>query len=195
MFWASVVMGFLLANVGFVILIVVDKEVKKPEPLSEKYSFTYRYPLMKNKSDEDYAAWLIQEYYRFIEIAMYVPLGAIVGLALIEIYIFIFFLYDFARPGSAGLTAAHMMFLFTLGVLVSVKYYLWPKIWKTYVLVPLLSQYHGAKRDVINGIFEEKINEKITNLYNKLLERTINDKTTKPAQGVHEETVEKPSSS
>jgi len=153
---SSVVVGFLLATVGFPMVLDglsadVNTEVER-EPLAQS-SFSYNYPLLRNNKDkEDYAGWLISEYYRFIEIATYIPLGGIIGLMLSEVYVGVFLLGDFARSGSPGLTAAHTMFLILLGALVVIKYYVWPEIWAKRVLIPVLRNYLRAKRNLINGL-------------------------------------------
>ena len=42
-----------------------------PEAADRSTSFTYNYPLLRQKKDEDYATWLISEYFRYVEIATY----------------------------------------------------------------------------------------------------------------------------
>lgn len=155
LFASSLVVGFLLATVGSSMVLGglstdVNTEVER-EPLARD-SFSYNYPFLRNLAKEDYAGWLISEYYRYVEIATYIPLGGIIGLALIEVYVFVFLLWDFARLGSAGLTAAHTMFLIILGALVLIKYYLWPEIWVKQVLIPVMRTYLRARRNLINGL-------------------------------------------
>jgi hypothetical protein len=125
--WTSLIAGFLLAVVGFPLALVgvgaiVDQRMDK-EPSDTKYSFPFNYPFLRNTANEDYAAWLISNYYRYVEITVYIPLGAVVGLALLEVYVFIFLIGDFARPGLPGLTATHIMLLLILSLLVLIKYY------------------------------------------------------------------------
>lgn len=153
LFMSSLVVGFLLATVGFPMLIDglgpdISMDVEG-EPLAMN-SFPYNYPLLRNKKDkdEDYAGWLISEYYRYVEIVTYIPLGGYIGLVLIEVYVFVFLL----RAGSAGLTAAHTIFLIILGTLVLIKYYVWPEIWVKRILIPVLRTYLRAKRNLINGL-------------------------------------------
>src|SRR5438445_679567 len=80
----------------------------KQEPANVN-SYPYNYPLLRQKKDEDYAMWLISEYYRFVEIATYIPLGGIIGLILLALYMFVFLFWNPARPDVVGLTTVHII--------------------------------------------------------------------------------------
>lgn len=161
--WTSLVAGFLLAVAGFPLALedigaTAKQAMAKTD--SDTYSFPRNYPFMRNAANEDYAGWLISEYFRYVEIAVYIPLGAIVGLVLLGVYVFIFFIGDFARPNSAGLTATHIMLLLILYLLVLIKYYIWPEIWVKKVVIPLVQTYYDGKRDIVDGLHAKGMYEK-----------------------------------
>lgn len=152
---SSIVVGFLVATVGFSAVledvVAKVKEEIKQESANEN-SFSYNYPLLRQKKEEDYATWLISEYYRFVEIATYIPLGGISGFVLLELYMFAFLFLDPARRTVAGLTTVHVILVILLGVLILIKYYVWPEVWVKRVLIPVMRTYLRAKKDLIDGV-------------------------------------------
>ena len=161
LFLASMVVGFLIATAGFpVVLDGLSDEIRRQMAQeavgSASYSFPRNYPLLRSKSDDDYAAWLISEYYRYVEIATYIPLGAIGGLVLAALYLLLFLLKDSARPGAAGLTSAHLAFLVVLTTLALIRYWLWPEVWAKRVVVPTIRTYLSAKKNLIDGVNDER---------------------------------------
>jgi len=63
----SLIMGFLIAIIGFS-TVLVDLVQRLPSEVlvpfgPENTSFTYNYPLLRKNKNEDYATWLISEYY------------------------------------------------------------------------------------------------------------------------------------
>lgn len=95
----SVLVGFLIANVGFIVVISpLEKKLDRRlrEELSdfserENYSIGYNYPRLKNNLEgEDYDSWLSTEYFRFVEIIVYIPIGFIIGMIFSAIYVFIY---------------------------------------------------------------------------------------------------------
>jgi len=151
----SLIMGFLIAIIGFS-TVLVDLVQRLPSEVlvpfgPENTSFTYNYPLLRKNKNEDYATWLISEYYRYIEIATYIPLGAIIGLALLDVYVFLFLVKDFASPVS-GLTEAHFVFLLLFVAWVAVAVWFWPEIWLKRVVAPAVQSYIDSKRKLIAGV-------------------------------------------
>jgi hypothetical protein len=159
--FASIVAGFLIAAAGFpLVLESMSGEIRRQMALEaagvNEYSFPRNYPLMRNKGDHDYAAWLVSEYYRYVEIATYIPLGFIAGLGLSGVCLAIALLQDGARPGNAGLTATHGGLLVIVAALVLIRYWLWPEVWAKRVVVPTIRTYLSTKRNLIDGIRSEK---------------------------------------
>lgn len=149
-FLASTVVGFLVAVAGFSILDRVgaeaSKEVAAQNP-NYAVSFTYNYPLLRQKKDEDYATWLIGEYFRYVEIATYIPLAAIVGLGLMTLYVLVFVVRQFPDDASS-----HVILTLLLSIWIIVKWYLWPHIWLQRVIVPTLRSFLRAKANLIEGV-------------------------------------------
>jgi hypothetical protein len=168
---SSMITGFLIATVGFSVL--SDLAARLPRevlaPLSsENTSFRYNYPLLRQNKSEDYATWLISEYYRYVEIATYIPLGGIIGLALVDVYVLLFLVKDFASPRS-GFTEAHATFLLVFVVWIVVAVWFWPEIWLKRVVTPAVQSYRESKREIIAGV--------------KLLPREVNPSQPVPPVG------------
>ena len=168
---SSMIIGFLIATIGFSML--SDLASRMPAevltPLSpESTSFTYNYPLLRQNEAEDYATWLISEYYRYIEIATYIPLGGIIGLGLVGVYVLVFLLKDFAGP-RAGFTEAHAAFLFIFVVWMVVALWFWPEVWLKRVVAPIVQTYVDSKRKIIAGV--------------KLVPRKVNPSQPVPSAG------------
>jgi hypothetical protein len=154
LFILSLAVGFLIAIAGFCVVIQrlspeVSEEVSTTGP--KEYSFAYNYPFLSNKKGADYAAWLLSEYYRYLEIAIFVPLGAVIGLALLEAYLIIFVAKDFLNPSSAGFTQAQAMLILILGLLLWITQHGWEKVWERRVIKPTLAAYQRAKQLLIEG--------------------------------------------
>ena len=85
---ASLIFGFVIANLAN--MIVISRFTQPPpskHPESEKDSYSYAFPRLysggvppKDGSGKDYAAWLISEYYRFVEIAVFIPFSILLSL-------------------------------------------------------------------------------------------------------------------
>jgi hypothetical protein len=150
----SLVVGFVVAPAAFGIVIErLGKDLREEieqVPINENSSFSYNYPLLKK--EQDYAAWLISEYYRYVEIATFIPLGFVIGLLLIGFYVFIYLMKDFTRTGVGGFTEAHGAFLGIIGILLIIKVYVWPTIWEERVVKPAMRAYLLAKRNVIKSL-------------------------------------------
>ncbi|MEM8677480.1 MAG: hypothetical protein AAGF83_27025, partial [Cyanobacteria bacterium P01_G01_bin.67] len=97
-FGASLIVGFLVVIVGYTQIIIpsknqLDKELKdfNLNQSAIKKRITYRYPLLRNnQKEENYHAWLVNEYFRYVEIAIYIPLGFFIGLISFAGYILVF---------------------------------------------------------------------------------------------------------
>jgi hypothetical protein len=152
---ASMIVGFMIATVAFSTVLADLIQRLPPEiwtPISpESTSFTYNYPLLRQNESEDYATWLISEFYRYVEIATYIPLGGIIGLALFEVYVFLFLVKDFAGPTS-GFTEAHTIFLLVFVALIVVAVWFWPEVWLKRVVIPTMQGYLDSKRKIIAGV-------------------------------------------
>lgn len=158
-FVGSLIVGFLIAGYGYVMVIEPLSENVKTEIYElglEKNSFAYRYPFLRNSDSEDYQKWLIAEFYRFVEIVTFVPLGALIGLTLFFVYTVLYLLrHAIDKPFySAGEGYA---FLFILAVVLGIgRFYIWEDFWKPKVIHPTLRSYIKAKVFLIHGVEEYK---------------------------------------
>jgi hypothetical protein len=158
LFLCSMVVGFLVATVAFpLVLDEVSRDVRREMAADgvtpdDTYSFPRNYPMLRGKPGDDYAAWLISEYYRYVEIAAYIPLGAIAGLVLTEVYLLVVLVQQSIRHGHPGITMTHLLFAAILGALVMIRYWLWPQVWAKRVVAPTIRTYLSAKRNLIDGV-------------------------------------------
>jgi hypothetical protein len=153
-FTGSLVVGFLIAAAGFALVIqpLSEQERKENQNLSvEKHSFPYCYPHLKNKEDVDYQDWLISEFYRYVEIVTYIPIGFLLGLVLFFAYSVIYLLFYAVAFPFAG-AGGGFAFLLILAVLLGILwFYVWEEFWKPKIIVPTLRAYSRAKQLLIYG--------------------------------------------
>ena len=156
--FGSLVVGFLIATASYTTVIhkllpPLHNEIKVESP--NQYSFSYRYPWLAQK-EEEYQKWLIAEFFRFVEIATFVPLGFLLGLSLLFVYSLIYLLryavsYPFSDP------AGEYAFILVLAVILGLMwFYLWPQWWKPKVVVPIMRIYLRAKMNLIEGLMEHQ---------------------------------------
>jgi hypothetical protein len=153
---ASVVTGFVLAAYGWVR--VVDRATRavkiraEAKPIDRR-SYPYRFPQLKATA-VDYDAWLIKEYFRFVEIVTYVPMGLIAGLAATLTYAAVYVVLSAASTGSTALTAAHRDLVVTACAFAVVAFVVWPRFWIPSIVTPVLEAYFRAKVLVVAWLDE-----------------------------------------
>lgn len=164
-FGGSLIIGFLIAALGFTtVLKPLSKQMsaQNDDDKDEKDSFPFRYPHMKNNdSGEDYQAWLIAEFYRYVEIVTYIPLGFLIGLAFLFVYTVIYlFLHAVSRPFVEAVDG--YVFLLVLSAVLGILWFgVWEQFWKPRVIEETLKTYTRAKKHLIRGIedFQERSQE------------------------------------
>lgn len=153
--FASTVVGFLTAVVGFRVLerataeTVRDVTAQLP---ARATSYNFNYPLLRQKKDEDYATWLMSEYFRYVEIATYIPLGALTGLVLITLYVCVFVIRRFAAEGPVPATSDLAVLVLLVAGVIFIRVYFWPEVWVKRVIVPTHGTFLKAKCNLIDGI-------------------------------------------
>jgi len=153
LFLASITVGFLIAVIGFrVIKRVADAAPASPGEGINPVSFNYNYPLLRQKKDEDYATWLVGEYFRYVEIATYIPMGIMVGLELTTLYLLVFLVRQFAADAVAGLTSGHVLLPALLVASIVTRGYLWPEVWIPRIITPTVRTFDRAKCNLIEGV-------------------------------------------
>lgn len=162
-FYGSLVVGFVVAKVAFV-KIVYPLFVQESDDLKayipEPNNFNYLYPQLKNNhSDEDYQAWLLAEYYRYVEIAAIIPLGFYLGLGGMLGFTVLYLLVNGIPGGSVSAVYPALLATLFLSVSMAVlRYVVWPYYWCKEILAPTIAAYVRAKIALIEGLkdFEPK---------------------------------------
>jgi hypothetical protein len=156
----STVVGFIIAGLGFAAVIDPLNDVTKRKaseaPISDR-SYPFRYPQLRNHKDEDYSAWLIQEYFRFVEIVVYIPLGLLLGLGLTTAYIGIYMLTWALSGRASSFGCIHRDFLVAALLSSFYAFFVWPRLWLPRVVGPMVQAYHRAKLALIDGVDHWKI--------------------------------------
>ena len=150
---AAAIFGFIIAT-----LANATTDLMPPPKVEEDYddNFSYRYPFFMNHSPEagkkaDYAAWLISEYYRYYEIALYIPYGILLSLPVYTVYslAYLFCALDSNTPeGSAGYVA---LALWLLGTVFAWTVF-WPSFWLPKVVEPTYQDWVKTRRKLIKGL-------------------------------------------
>lgn len=160
----SLIMGFLIAALGFTtVLKPLSKQMSAQynDDKDEKNSFPFRYPHMKNNIEEDYQAWLIAEFYRYVEIVTYIPLGFLLGLTFLFVYTVIYLLlHAVSKPFVEA--ADGYVFLLVLSAVLGISWFgAWEQFWKPRVIEETLRTYTRAKKHLIRGIedFQKRCQE------------------------------------
>lgn len=149
---------------GFVISALSNATVRLDDVTDDKIdkvSFSFLYPKMfsggvrlKDTNSKDYAAWLISEYYRYFEIALFIPYGLMLSLPLYSAYSLGFVLRTSLH--AKGFVLGAGFFAFPLWVFLSVLVWavIWPDYWVPNVVQTIFVTWTGAKRNASAGLDE-----------------------------------------
>lgn len=153
---AAVVIGFLLATACCALIIkpIGERLERRGAELAVRPdSFARNYAELRNEDGENYASWLINEYYRFLEVAVLMPAGALVGLALLCLYALVCVLG--AEPAEPGTTDAYLALAILLLALAAF-YATWRLWWLPRVVESAIANWRKTKRAVKEGVAEFK---------------------------------------
>lgn len=159
--YASLVAGFLIASVGFTVIIAqleksINEELINFEPSEDGFSYNYKL-LRNNEEEEDYKAWLISESFRYVEIVLYVPMGFIIGLIFLAGYTIIYPFYMGIEQLSMADIGNVVGFLLFISTLISLLvFYVWPNFWCPSVVKKTLYTYQVSKKSLIRGLKDSK---------------------------------------
>jgi hypothetical protein len=104
------------------------------------------------KDTKDYAAWLISEYYRYLEIAVFIPYGILLSLPIYSLYSLVYLIRTVRHSEALVLNAGHVAFaLWTLVAVLAWKV-VWPDFWVPRVAEPLYKGWVVARRSAIAGL-------------------------------------------
>lgn len=162
--FASIIAGFLIANVGYTVVIepLADRIKNKFinfTPSKDGFSSNYRLLRNNHTNKEDYTAWLISEFFRYVEIGVYVPMGFIIGLIFLVGYTVVYPFYmgiEQLPMTDIRNVVGFLLFLSTLIALL--LFYVWPTFWRPLVVERTLRTYLAAKISLIRELrdFEER---------------------------------------
>lgn len=156
---AAVIAGFVIANLANT---VVMKQFRPPPPREIKPDFySYQYPRLfsggirpKDGSSKDYAAWLVSEYYRYVEIAVFIPYGILLSLPLYAAYTLLYLvLSPVSVPGLIP-NGGHYAFAFWTVIAAFAWTAWWPEFWMPRVAEPVYQSWVNARRAAIQGLID-----------------------------------------
>jgi hypothetical protein len=156
---AALIFGFVIAILAN--SIVMDRFTPPPPSEPEKKSYSYSYPRLfsggvppKDGSTKDYAAWLISEYYRYVEIAVFIPYSILLSLPVYSLYSFVYLVRTAWQHEALVVNTGHVAFaLWTLGSVVAWKV-VWPDFWLPRIAEPVYRDWVIARRSAIEGLLD-----------------------------------------
>lgn len=154
--FAALVLGFVIAAVAYALTSF------KPAPREQidPESYDYQYPRLfsggikdpQKAAPKDYAAWLISEYYRYLEIVWFIPYAILLSLPVYALYSL---LYLFRTIGGGEVTqfnAGHLAFVVWTIASVVAWSIVWPRFWLPRIMQPVYESWVTARRAAIAGL-------------------------------------------
>jgi hypothetical protein len=148
---------------GFVIVVVAYALTSfKPAPREQidPESYDYQYPRLfsggvkdaQKATSKDYAAWLISEYYRYVEIVWYIPYAVLLSLPVYALYSFTYLFCTLGQAADTTFNAAHLAFgLWTMASILAWSI-VWPQFWLPKIVQPVYENWISASRAGIAGL-------------------------------------------
>lgn len=146
---------------GFIISVLANATSEFAPPLPDpvpNQTYAFHYPRLYSGgmrlpqgTSKDYAAWLISEYYRYFEIALFIPYGLLLSLPVYSIYSLAYSIRIFSTGQGSILSFAY--FAFPLWAFASVLAWttFWP-YWLRRVAQDAFTSWVVAKRNAIEGL-------------------------------------------
>lgn len=155
LFFVSLITGFVIAQLVFTVILTplfqTVREDLKDTPINVK-GFNFQYPSLKNDDGEDYQAWLISEYFRYIEIGTILPVGFAAGLITLDLYGFIYLLFFGVALPMSNIVSAIVFLIATSTLVAALIFHVWPLFWKPVIVGRTVATYFGAKYQLIAGV-------------------------------------------
>jgi hypothetical protein len=154
--FGALVLGFVISAVANAL--VMNFASVPVGPIHDTY-FDYQYPRLysggmrpKDGTSKDYAAWLISEYYRYVEIVIFIPYAILLSLPVYSFYSLVYLIRTSGQPEGFVLHASHYAFaLWTLAGVTSAVF-VWPKFWFPRVAQPTYEGWVKSRREAIAGL-------------------------------------------
>ncbi len=115
-----------------------------PENGSDRFNVNRHFSILNTGKTRDPLGWLISEYFRFVEAAVYLPISMCICLML---FMFYFFLAWFLVNDSYALILGWILLVVLVGYL-----YILNACWTPRVIEPTIRYYSRAKRNLILGL-------------------------------------------
>lgn len=154
---AALVFGFVIATVAYV---AVFKKLKRPEAEEpDTAGFEYQYARLSSggeqpKGERDFAAWWVSEYYRYAEIAVYIPFGILLSLPFYSLYSLVY-LIRVSNPANPFVFGpAHWAFALWAVAAVVAWGIVWPRYWIPAIVTPIYEDSVYALHNVTAGLIQ-----------------------------------------
>jgi hypothetical protein len=150
----SLISGFFISSVSLTL-------VKLRDPGHREFdteSYDYQYPRLSSggvhpDKGKDYAAWLVSEYYRYLEIVWYIPAGILFALPFLALYSLVYLAYAW-RAGSPAFGGGHLAFALWMLAAILAWDVVWPRFWVPRIVQPLFEDWVHTRRSTIAGLKE-----------------------------------------
>ena len=139
----SYIFGFSIVSAMYPLIKKVNKEFKQQNENEDYHNINRHFSRLANIGNREPLGWLISEYFRFVEAAVYLPISLVFFLILMSFY----FLAGIPKYGLIAFCCATVFLgLFLLSV------FLFRFFWKPKVIVPTVQYFLEAKRNLIDGL-------------------------------------------
>lgn len=151
---AALIFGFVVANIAYA---AVSQGLGRPAREPNESGLAFQYPRLSSgggqpKAGSDYAQWWISEFYRYTEIAVYIPYALLLSLPLYALYSLVYMIRVCDR-GAAFVLGPHD-YAFALWSMASVVAWriVWPRYWIPRVAEPICTDSSQALVDITAGL-------------------------------------------
>ncbi|MBZ5636586.1 MAG: hypothetical protein LAO55_25965 [Acidobacteriia bacterium] len=152
---ASLIFGFIIS----VLANAMYQPKSVPEEQAIPQSYAFQYPRLYSggvqrtgSTPKDYAAWLVSEYYRYFEIALFIPYGLLLSLPVYSLYSLAYLIRTTSHAKGFVLDTSYFAFpIWTFGSGLAWTV-LWPDFWLPQVVQKTYEDWVRAKRNAIKGL-------------------------------------------
>lgn len=149
--FASLVVGFLWASLVFVVVIDPLQEMAKIKILPER-TYARMHPLLRNSDEEDYGAWLVAEYFRFVEVTAQLPLASVAASGIMAVYAAVFLAKTYLWSNRVAVDGVFAFFFFLVAC--GLGYFWGYTIWRAQIVTPIVDAYVAAKKALVDAVKE-----------------------------------------
>jgi hypothetical protein len=166
-FWfASMIVGFLIAGAAYVKVVRPLSDTAKKESrrkMVNRDGFPYSYPTLvqdltgTGKDDpKDFAAWFTAEYFRYVEIVTYLPVGLLLGVSLLVLHNVLFLVLGGGGHDLSAMVESRVALVVTGSLAAVLWVFVWPYYWKPQIILPVLETTESAKCALVRALRDRK---------------------------------------